>query len=63
MTRRFDCLHAQFAGRPIAELKATLKRQWDKGDGSITEPELLDYAQMISGSNRIPFAAGTTSGR
>lgn len=58
MSREFDRLHAQYAGRPIAEIKPALKRAWEKGGGSITDPELTEYAQMISDGTKITFEAG-----
>lgn len=58
MSREFDLLHAQYAGRPIAEIKPALKRAWEKGGGSITDPELTEYAQMISDGTKITFEAG-----
>lgn len=58
MTREFDRLHAQFAGRPVAEIKPALKRVWEKGGGSITEPELTEYARMIGDGTKVTFEAG-----
>lgn len=58
MTREFDRLHAQFAGRPVAEIKPALKRVWEKGGGSISEPELTEYARKISDGTKITFEAG-----
>ena len=57
MSREFDRLHAQYAGRPIAEIKPALKQAWEKGGGSITDPELT--AQMISDGTKITFEAGS----
>ena len=58
MTREIDLLRAQYAGRPIAEIKPALKRAWEKGGASITDPELTEYAQVISDGTRITFEAG-----
>jgi hypothetical protein len=57
MSREFDRLHAQYAGRPIAEIKPALKRAWEKGGDSITDPELTEYAQISDGT-KITFEAG-----
>lgn len=58
MTREFDRLHAQYVGRPVAEIKPALKRVWEMGGGSITDPELTEYAQMVSDGTKITFEAG-----
>jgi len=58
MTRDFDRLHARYAGRPVDEIKPALKRVWEKGGGTISEPELTGYAQMISEGTKIEFQAG-----
>lgn len=58
MTREFDRLSAQYAGRPVAEIKPALKRVWEKDGGSISDPELTEYAQMISDGTKIEFEAG-----
>ena len=44
--------------RPVAEIKPALKRAWEKGGGSVTEPELTEYAQMIDDGTKITFEAG-----
>jgi len=59
MTREFDQLSARYAGRPVAEIKPALKRVWEKDGGSISDPELTEYAQMISEGTRIEFKAGS----
>lgn len=58
MTHEFDQLRAQFAGRPVNEIKPAVKRAWETGGGSITDPELTEYAQMISDGTEITFEAG-----
>lgn len=58
MTRDFDRLHAQYANRPVDEIRPALKRAWEKGGGTIGEPELTEYAQMISEGTKIEFRAG-----
>lgn len=58
MTRDFDRLQTQYAGRPVAEIKPALKIAWEQGGGSITDPELTEYAQMISDGTKITFEAG-----
>jgi hypothetical protein len=58
MTREFDRLRAQYAGRPVAEIKPALKRVWERGGGSLSDPELTEYAQLISDGTRIEFQSG-----
>lgn len=58
MTRELDRLSTRYAGRPVAEIKPALKRIWEKDGGSISDPELSEYAQMISEGTRIEFKAG-----
>ena len=58
ITRAFDRLHAQYAGRPVEEIKPALKAAWEKDGGSITDPELTEYSQMISDGTKITFEAG-----
>jgi len=46
--RMFDRLAGQYKGRPVAEIKAALQREWASMGGSISDPELTDYAEHIS---------------
>lgn len=58
MTRDFDRLHAEFSGRPVDEIKPALKKVWERDGGSISDPELTEYAQLISDGTRIAFEPG-----
>lgn len=58
MTRDFDQLHAEYAGRPVDEIKPALKRVWEKEGDSISDPELTEYATMISEGAKIVFEPG-----
>lgn len=55
MTQEFDSLFDNYAGKPVSDIKPALKRSWEKSGGSISEPELTDYAQLISDGTRISF--------
>ena len=42
-----------YKGRPVSEIKPALQREWKKIGGSITDPELTQYASSISEGVRI----------
>ena len=52
-TRDLDRLRQQYVGRPIDEIKPALQRLFARYDGKITDPELSDWAQLISDGTRI----------
>lgn len=49
----FDSLRRRYTGRPVAEIKPVLTRAWARIGGSIPDPELTDYASLISEGRRI----------
>ena len=51
--KMFDSLSRRYKGRPISEIKPVLKREWSRVGGSISDPELTDYATLISEGTRI----------
>lgn len=51
--KMFDRLSAQHKGRPIAQVKSVLQREWAKLGGKISDPELTGYAQAISDGTKI----------
>ena len=53
MTREMERLR----GLPIDQIKPALQRLFARDGGSITEPELSEYAQMIHEGTRIEFKA------
>ncbi|GEP49158.1 hypothetical protein FVP74_07470 [Microbacterium saccharophilum] len=55
-TRDLERLRKQYAGRPVAEIKPALQALFAAYDGSITDPELSDWAQLISDNTRIEMA-------
>lgn len=46
--KMFDSLSRRYKGRPVSEIKPALKRDWARIGGSISDPELTDYATLIS---------------
>lgn len=53
--RMFASLRSRFKGQPIAVIKPVLAREWSRLGGSITGPELTEYAQMIHDGTEIKF--------
>ena len=55
--KMFDSLLRRYKGRPVAEIKPVLRREWARIGGSISDPELTDYATLISEGTRIEMKA------
>lgn len=55
-TSDLDRLRRQHAGKPVSIIKPALQRLFAGYGGSITDPELSEWAQMISDNTRITFA-------
>lgn len=51
--KMFDSLSRRYRGRPVSEIKPVLKREWTRVGGSISDPELTEYATLISEGTRI----------
>lgn len=51
--RLFDSLCRRYKGRPVAEVKPALRREWSRIGGSLSDPELTKYATCISDGTRI----------
>ncbi|HLR94128.1 MAG TPA: hypothetical protein VK053_06365 [Jiangellaceae bacterium] len=49
----FDSLLRRYKGRHVSEVKPVLRREWARVGGSISDPELTDYATLISEGTRI----------
>jgi len=49
----FDSLIRRYKGQPVEEIKPVLRREWKRIGGSISDPELTEYAQHISDGTRI----------
>ncbi|MFS0715377.1 hypothetical protein ABC195_16015 [Microbacterium sp. 2P01SA-2] len=54
-TRELEQIRQRYTGHPIAEIKPALQRLFAEDGGSITEPELTEWAQLISDGSRIEF--------
>lgn len=46
--KMFDSLSRRYKGRPVSEIKPVLRREWARVGGSISDPELAEYATLIS---------------
>ena len=57
LQRRIDMLARRYKGRPIAEVKRALAAEWRRGGGTISDPELTDWATCIHDGTRIEFTA------
>ncbi|MFN8119060.1 MAG: hypothetical protein U0R67_05775 [Micropruina glycogenica] len=51
--KMFDSLLRRYKGRPVSEIKPVLRREWSRVGGSISDPELTEYATHISEGTRI----------
>lgn len=54
MQEFFDKLSRRYKGKPVSQVKQALSREWKRElGGSITDPELTNYAEVISGGGKI----------
>lgn len=51
--KMFDSLLRRYKGRPVSEIKPVLRREWSRVGGSISDPELTEYATHISEGTNI----------
>ncbi|QDO88055.1 hypothetical protein FNH13_06575 [Ornithinimicrobium ciconiae] len=51
--KMFDSLSRRYRGRSVSEIKPVLRREWARIGGSISDPELTDYATLIGEGTRI----------
>ena len=51
--KMFDSLLRRHKGRPVSEIKPVLRREWSRVGGSISDPELTEYATHISEGTHI----------
>lgn len=51
--KMFDSLLRRYKGRPVSEIKPVLRREWSRVGGSISDPELTEYATHISEGTHI----------
>lgn len=57
-SRDLERLGNQYKGKPVATIKPALQRLFAGYGGSITDPELTEWAQMISDGTRITLKSG-----
>jgi hypothetical protein len=57
LQRRMDRLSVELKDKPLADAKRRLKREWERDGGSLTDPELTEYAEILIGGGRINFSA------
>ena len=55
MQQTMDRLGRELKGQPLATAKSRLQREWQRTGGSITEPELTQYAEALVAGTRIEF--------
>ena len=55
LTRALNGLTTRYQGKPLEEIKPEIQREWSKhsGGGSITEPELTQFAEQIAAGGRV----------
>ncbi|MFD5848302.1 hypothetical protein [Streptomyces chartreusis] len=55
LTRALNGLTARYQGKPLEEIKPQIQRVWAKhsGGGSITDPELTQFAEQIQAGGRV----------
>ena len=58
MQRRMDRLAAELKGKSLETAKVRLQQEWRRDGGSITDPELTEYAQALVDGTRIVFETG-----
>jgi len=51
--KMFDSFGRQYRGQPVEVIKPALRREWSKIGESISDPELTDYATLISEGTHI----------
>lgn len=56
--REMDRFTARYAGLPVEQVKPALKQMWERDGGSLTDPELTEYAEVISEGGQINFQLG-----
>jgi hypothetical protein len=51
-----DKVFNRYAGRPVADVKDAITREWKRIGASITDPELTKFATAISEGKRLKFS-------
>ncbi|WP_371099878.1 hypothetical protein [Streptomyces sp. PU_AKi4] len=55
LTSALNALTGRYQGKPVEEIKPEIQRVWAKhsGGGSITDPELTQFAEQIQAGGRV----------
>jgi hypothetical protein len=54
LQKMFDAVYERCAGQPVSDVKAVLEREFERRiGGSITDPELTEYATAISSGRQL----------
>lgn len=61
-TRDLDALRQQYTGQPLDVIRPALQHLFVGYGGSITEPELSEWAQLIHDGTRIEMVADDVDG-
>lgn len=56
-TADLEQLRQQYTGQPVEAIRPALQQLFARYDGSISEPELSEWAQMIHDGTRIQMTA------
>jgi hypothetical protein len=55
MQQTMDRLGRELKGQPLGTAKTRLQREWQRMGGSITDPELTQYAEALVAGTRLEF--------
>lgn len=58
LERDLNGLSRSMKGQPLAAIKARVKRTFESDGGSITEPELTEYAEAVQAGTNFHVDAG-----
>jgi hypothetical protein len=60
LTHALNGLTSRYKGKPVEEIKPEIQRVWAKhtGGGSITDPELTQFAEQIQAGGRVQVRLG-----
>lgn len=56
-TRDLEQLRQQYTGQPVEAIRPALQQLFARYDGTITEPELTEWATLIHDGTRIEMSA------
>lgn len=58
MQEAYDAVHRSYAGHPVDRVKDALRREFKRRGIAITDPELTQFAEVISEGKRLSFKKG-----